>query len=141
MDHFIRDMDKLFINAGVTDDKMKISFFISSIKENNAIDLEKRRRELKTYDAVTEEAINLEDILLKYKIRTTNNINTDKRVAFNLDDDNNSVQNSSNSKFNSGVTEDKGSVTSTLDSLAEIVKGMNQLNINLVQQQQRIQQM
>ncbi|GAA5811404.1 hypothetical protein MFLAVUS_004840 [Mucor flavus] len=138
MDHFIREMDKLFTNAGVTDDKMKISFFISSIKETIAIDLEKKRKELKTYGEVTEEAVDLENILLKYSTKNVT-FNTDKKVSFNLVDSDSAPAITGNNFI--GATDDKVSVTSTLDSLAEIVKGMNQLNINLVQQQQQIQQM
>ncbi|KAG2228411.1 hypothetical protein INT48_007457, partial [Thamnidium elegans] len=81
MDHFIRNMDKLFVNAG----------------------------EFKTYGEVTEEAVNLENILFKYSINNTNTTNTDKRVSFNLADNSNRSQDSiGGTKFN-GVTEDKAS--------------------------------
>ncbi|KAI9243164.1 hypothetical protein BY458DRAFT_495463, partial [Sporodiniella umbellata] len=129
IDRFIFIINKLFDSAAVKDDDTKTSIFISSVKPSIAKELEKNRRHLKSYKDITEEAIILERINNRFDTNHRNMYN-DRKVTFDTDIEKTKEEN-----------EDRHSIASTIDSLSELVKGMQLMNINMVKQQQDFQKM
>lgn len=141
IENFSSELSILFNTAGITDEGFKISCLISGINEVVAYELEKKRSDLLSFEMTVKEAVEIEKLIKKYG----RVMGVEKKVAFNLNDIVNNSENNKN-KINNGegsnnsLANDNQSLLSQ-DSLAELVQGMKQLNINLVQQQQQIQQL
>ncbi|CAO3621759.1 unnamed protein product [Mucor hiemalis] len=140
---FNNELHVLFHSAGIKDEGIKMGLFISALNENIAFELEKKRGKFANFEQAVLEAISLEKLYKKYNGKV--NI-MEKKVNFKLDDQNKNSNGSSsnhsisnNSHSNSNIND--GASILSQGSLAELVSGMKQLNIHLVQQQQQIQQL
>ncbi|GAA5806645.1 hypothetical protein HPULCUR_012188 [Helicostylum pulchrum] len=118
VEHFTSELNVLFKAAGVKDEEMKISLFISGVKSDIGFELEKKRKNLRTYEEVVEEAANLETLLMKYN-KNIGKLENKPIVTGNV------------------MNNDASSV-STQDTLEKLINSMNQLSINIVQQQAQI---
>ncbi|GAA5817859.1 hypothetical protein MFLAVUS_011420 [Mucor flavus] len=129
VEHFTSELNVLFKAAGIKDEEMKISLFISGVNSDIGFELEKKRKNLRTYEDVIEEAASLESLLMKYNKNI--NIKREKKISF--------VDEVENKPIVSGSTlnNDTSSV-STQDTLEKLISSMNQLSINIVQQQEQI---
>jgi hypothetical protein len=139
---FIEKLNGLFKVVNLTDDESKMSFFIASVNSSIAYELERvKSNGARTYESITEEAIEIEKLQKKYKLRgiVNNGFNkhvTDKRVTFETvqDSSNNQTGSVTSARTTTGSNDERLSV----DSLASLIEAVNLLNINMVQQQQQM---
>ncbi|OBZ81202.1 hypothetical protein A0J61_10749, partial [Choanephora cucurbitarum] len=127
----IDTLNPSFKTANLTNDESKISFFIASIKPAVAYELARDSSALRTYEEVTNKAVKIEKLQMKYNP----NLNTtDKKVHFDIGRIDlhpvDSPAKTSNSVQNGSEISD-GRIST--DSLSELIAAVNKLNINLVQ--------
>jgi hypothetical protein len=138
---FIEKLNSLFKVVNLTDDESKMSFFIASVNESIAYELERGAKSTgntRTYDSVTEEAMEIGKLQKKYKLHGNGFMKhaTDKRVTFEITQDN--VNGQSGSVASARTTTGSNDERLSVDSLASLIEAVNLLNINMVQQQQQM---
>ncbi|OBZ80703.1 hypothetical protein A0J61_11248, partial [Choanephora cucurbitarum] len=124
-------LNPLFKTVNLTNNESKISFFIASIKPTIAYELAREKFESKTYEEVTDKAMEIEKLQRKYNVHNSlTQIKLEKKVHFDNTNQGESNNTSGNNYQNGSVSSD-GRISA--DSLSELIEAVNKLNINLVQ--------
>lgn len=81
---FIESLNSLFKTVNLTDDESKVSFFIASVNSSIGFELERNNSgssAARTYEMITEEAIEVEKLQKKYRVRGNINSNTNNGIG------------------------------------------------------------